>query len=128
MRRAYERYLIPLLRIKTVIYLDLVDLSHLIVQLETQSGLGANDRALSPAEYEVLLNKHNWKEQEMYIVEDPSLPPSDILLLPPLKSLYKVHKRNQELPQSGESRGYVTIATYLVQAEDEEYGILGGQL
>ena len=36
-RYTYERYLIPLLRIKTVIYSDLVDLSHLTVQLETQS-------------------------------------------------------------------------------------------
>jgi len=40
------------LRIKTVIYSDLVDLSHLTVQLETPSGLGANDQALSPAGYE----------------------------------------------------------------------------
>ena len=47
-RYAYERHLIPLLRIRTVIYSDLVDLSHLTVQLETQSGLGANDQALSP--------------------------------------------------------------------------------
>ena len=31
--------------------LDLVDLSHLTVQLETQSGLGANDQALSPANH-----------------------------------------------------------------------------
>jgi len=44
--------LIPLLRIRTVIYSDLVGLSHLTVQLETPSGLGANDQALSPAGYE----------------------------------------------------------------------------
>ncbi len=41
--------MIPLLRIKTVIYSDLVGLSHLTVQLETPSGLGANDQALSQA-------------------------------------------------------------------------------
>jgi hypothetical protein len=85
----------------------------------------------------VLLNKHNYKEQEMYIVQDQLLPPSETLLLPSLSSLYKVYTRNQELPQPGDSRpsgvastggfGYVTIATYTVQTDDEEYGNLGGQ-
>ena len=56
------------------------------------------------SEYEVLLNKHNCKEQESYLVQDQPLPPSDTLLLPPLSSLYKVHMRNQELPQTGDSR------------------------
>jgi hypothetical protein len=89
------------------------------------------------SEYAVFLNKHNCKEQEMYIVQDQSLPPSETLLLPPLSSLYKVYTRNQELPQPGDSRpsgvastggfGYVTIATYTVQTDDEEYGNLGGQ-
>jgi hypothetical protein len=64
----------------------------------------------------------------MYIVQDQPLPPSETLLLPPLSSLYKVYTRNQEMPQPGDSRpGYATIATYTVQADDEEYGILGGQ-
>jgi hypothetical protein len=54
--------------------------------------------------YEVLLNKHNCFEQESYVVQDQPLPPSDTLLLPPLSSLYKVHMRNQEMPQTGDSR------------------------
>jgi hypothetical protein len=54
--------------------------------------------------YEVLLNKHNCKEQESYLVQDQPIPPSDTLLLPPLSSLYKVHMRNQEMPQTGDSR------------------------
>ena len=56
------------------------------------------------SEYAVLLNKHNCKEQETYIVQDQPLPPSETLLLPPLESLYKVYTRNQELPQPGDSR------------------------
>ena len=56
------------------------------------------------SEYAVLLNKHNCKEQEMYIVQDQPLPPSETLLLPPLESLHKVYTRNQELPQPGDSR------------------------
>ncbi len=41
--------------------------------------------------YEVLLNKHNCKEQESYLVQDQPLPPSasDTLLLPPLSSLWQ---------------------------------------
>ena len=56
------------------------------------------------SEYTVLLNKHNCKEQETYIVQDQPLPPSETLLLPPLESLYKVYNGNQELPQPGDSR------------------------
>ena len=56
------------------------------------------------SECEVLLNKHNRKEHESYIVQDQSLPPSDTLLLPPLSNLYKVHIRNQEMSQTGDSR------------------------
>jgi hypothetical protein len=64
----------------------------------------------------------------MYIVRDQPLPPSETLLLPPHSNLYKVHTRNQELPQPGDSRlGFSTIATYTVQADDEEYGGLGGK-
>ena len=54
--------------------------------------------------YEVLLNKFNCKEQESYVVQDQPLPPSNILLLPPLSSLCKVYMRNQEMPQTGDSR------------------------
>ncbi len=56
------------------------------------------------SEYVVLLNKHNCKEQELYIVQDQPLPLSETLLLPPLDSIYKVYTRNQELPQPGDSR------------------------
>ena len=37
-------------------------------------------------------------------MQDPPSPPNEFLLLPPLDSLYKVHVRNQELPQPGDSR------------------------
>lgn len=54
-------------------------------------------------DYDILINKRDGKVQEMYTVEDPP-PPSEFLLLPPLDSLYKVHVRNQEFPQPGDSR------------------------
>jgi hypothetical protein len=76
--------------------------------------------------YELLLNKFNCKEQESYVVQDQPLPPSDILLLPPLSSLCKVYMRNQERPQPGDSRpGNATIAACFIQAGDEELGFLG---
>jgi hypothetical protein len=50
------------------------------------------------SEYAVLLNKHNCKEQKMYIVQDQPLPPSETLLLPPLEILHKVYTRNQPVP------------------------------
>ena len=41
----------------------------------------------------------------MYTVQDPpGDPPSDILLLSPLKCLFKSNVRIQELPQAGDSR------------------------
>jgi hypothetical protein len=43
------------------------------------------------SEYVVLLNKHNWKEQEVYIVQEQPIPPSETLLLPSLQNLYKVY-------------------------------------
>ena len=42
--------------------------------------------------------------QESYVAQDPSAPPSDTLLLPPLSSLYSVNTRNRELSQQAESR------------------------
>ena len=69
------------------------------------------------SEYEVLLNKHNCKEQESYIVEDQPLPPSDTLLLPPLQSLYKVHIRNQEIPQTGDSRPVIPPSQHTLSRE-----------
>ena len=42
--------------------------------------------------------------QEMFTVQDPPVPPSDILLLSPLKCLYKVNVHIQDRPQPGNSR------------------------
>jgi hypothetical protein len=55
-------------------------------------------------EYDVLVNKHRYKVQEMHTVQDHPPPPCEFLLLPPLDSLYKDHVRNQELPQPGDTR------------------------
>ena len=54
--------------------------------------------------YEVLLTEFDCKEQDSYVVQDQPLPPSDILLLPPLSS---------------------PIPEYFIQADDEEMGPLG---
>ena len=55
-------------------------------------------------EYDILTDKYDVPCQEMLTVQDPSTPPSDILLLPPLKCLYKSKVRIQDLPQPGDSR------------------------
>ena len=47
-----------------------MDLSHLTVQLETQSGLGANDQALSPAGYEPNHDKLRYEQKRQ--VNTPS--------------------------------------------------------
>ena len=39
--------------------------------------------------------------QEMFTVQDPSSPPSDILLWTPLECLYRTNVRIQDLPQRG---------------------------
>jgi hypothetical protein len=54
--------------------------------------------------YDILVNKHDCKVQEMYTVQDHPPSPNESLLLPPLDSLHKAHARNQELPQPGNSR------------------------
>ncbi len=53
--------------------------------------------------YDILVNKHDCKVQEMYTVQDHSPSPNESLLLPHLDSLHKAHARNQELPQPGDS-------------------------
>ena len=58
--------------------------------------------------YDVLVNKHDCKVQEMYTVQDHPPPPNESLLLPPIDSLYRDHVRNQELPQPGDSRPVMT--------------------
>ena len=51
--------------------------------------------------YDILVNNHDCKVQEMYTVQEHPPSPNESLLLPPLESLYKTHVRNQELPQPG---------------------------
>jgi hypothetical protein len=41
--------------------------------------------------YDVLVNKHDCKVQEMYTVQDHPPPPNESLLLSPLDNLYKSH-------------------------------------
>jgi hypothetical protein len=63
--------------------------------------------------YDILLNNHNCKVQEMYTVQDHPSYPNEFLLLPPLQSLHMTHVRNQELSQPGDSRhnlGYATVS------------------
>jgi hypothetical protein len=54
--------------------------------------------------YDILVNNHNCKVQEIYMVQDHPPSPNEPLLLPPLDSLHKTHVLNQELPQPGDSR------------------------
>jgi hypothetical protein len=55
--------------------------------------------------YDILVNKHDCKVQEMFTVQDHPPSPNESLLLPPLDdSLHKAHTRNQEFPQPGDSR------------------------
>jgi hypothetical protein len=54
--------------------------------------------------YDILVNKHDCKVQEMYTVQDHPPSPNESLLLPSLDSLHTAHARNQELPQPGDSR------------------------
>jgi hypothetical protein len=52
-------------------------------------------------DYPVLVNTYGCEVQEMFTVEDH---PPPLLILPTLDILYKVHVRNQELPQPGDSQ------------------------
>jgi hypothetical protein len=55
-------------------------------------------------EYDILVDKYECVVQETFTVQDPPAPPSDTLLLPPLKCLYKANVRIQLRPQPGDSR------------------------
>jgi hypothetical protein len=57
--------------------------------------------------YDILLNNHNCKVQEMYTVQDHPPSPNEFLLLSPLESLHKTHVRNLELPELGDSRRWL---------------------
>ena len=52
-------------------------------------------------EYEILVDAPCIR-QEMFTVQEPPDPPSEVLLLPPLKCLHKANVRIQEQPQPGE--------------------------
>jgi hypothetical protein len=54
--------------------------------------------------YDILVNKHDCKVQEMYTVQDHPPSPNESFLLPLLDNLHKSHTRNQELSQPGDSR------------------------
>ncbi len=94
--------------------------------LETQQLWPPNQQAHDPdswtdphllqlkMEYEVLVNNYGCKVQEMYMLQDHPPPPSEFLLLPSLGSLYKVYVRNQELPQSADSRPVMRMLHLLV--------------
>ncbi len=83
------------------------------------------------SEYTVLLNKYDYKEQEMYIVQDQPLLPSELFYYHRLKTFTRFIREIR----SSLSRGILdlilvrlaTIATYTVQADDEEMGGLGGK-
>jgi hypothetical protein len=55
--------------------------------------------------YDILVNNHNCKVQEIYTVQDHPPSPNEPLLLPPLDSLHKAHVRNQELPNGSVTHG-----------------------
>jgi hypothetical protein len=47
--------------------------------------------------YDILVNKHDCKVQEMYTVQDHPPSRNESLLLPTLDNLHKAHERNQQL-------------------------------
>ena len=55
-------------------------------------------------EYVTLVDKYGCVVQETFTVQDPPASPSETLLLPPLKCLYKANECIQERPQPGDSR------------------------
>jgi hypothetical protein len=61
--------------------------------------------------YDILVNKHDCKVQEMYTVQDHPPSPNESLLLSSLDSLHKDHPRNQELPQPGDKHAKVEQLT-----------------
>jgi hypothetical protein len=51
-----------------------------------------------------LVDKYGFVVQETFTVQDPPASPSQMLLLPALKYLYKDNEHTQERPQPGDSR------------------------
>ena len=60
---------------------------------------------------------------ETFTVQEPPASPSEMLLLPPLKCLYKANERTQERPQSGDSRP----VTYAIETDHEKVGTLDNE-
>ena len=68
---------------------------------------------------------YNCVVQESYVVQDPSTPPSNTLLLSPLTSLYSVITRNREFPhQGGITTALVTDTTLPIMTDYEDMGFL----
>ena len=60
-----------------------------------------------------------------YVDRTPPASPSNNLLLPSLKCLYKVNERTQERPQPGGfSSGHDTITVYAIETDHEKVGTL----
>jgi len=55
-------------------------------------------------EYKKLVENYNCDIQEFITVQDPPVPPSNLLHLSPLTRLHSAITRNMELPQPGELR------------------------
>jgi hypothetical protein len=51
------------------------------------------------------------------MVQDPPVPPSEILLLPPLNYLYTVNVRNQDPPQPGDSRPVMSPSQHVLSRQ-----------
>ena len=54
--------------------------------------------------YKKLVEDFNCNIQEFITVQDPPVPPANILHLSPLTNLHSATTRNMELPQPGEQR------------------------
>jgi hypothetical protein len=68
-------------------------------------------------EYVTLVDKYGCVVQETFTVQDPPDSPSDTLLLPPLKCLYKDNERIQERPHPGDSRPVMTPSQHTLSRQ-----------
>ncbi len=68
-------------------------------------------------EYVTLVDKYGCVVQETFTVQDPSAPPSDTLLLSPLKCLDKTNERIQERSQPGDSRPVMSPSQYTLSRQ-----------
>ena len=68
-------------------------------------------------EYENLVDKFGCVVQETITVQDPPAPPSDTLLLSPLKCLYKVNEHIQKSPHPGDSRPVLAPSQHTISRQ-----------